>query len=49
MNFFAKKVRSIPPPATPTGNSKTVAAWVRDHRTGHLVQVWHNRDDAKSS
>ncbi len=42
MNLFAKKPRAIPFSLVPKGKDKLVAVWVRDPRTGRLVQRWQD-------
>ncbi len=46
MTLFAKKPRPFPFSLFPKNADKLVAVWVRDPRTGKLVQHWQ---DAKGS
>ena len=47
MNFPFKKIGTILSPLT--RKSHLVAVWVRDPRTGRLVQTWREVDDGERS
>ena len=48
MNYPFKKIRAIIT-ALPRNGGRVRAVWVRDPRTGRLIQTWQEADDGERS